>query len=74
MMLWFILRVLNTLGSFSANLLEGDNFCDFLFEFLLTKHFLKWVYYKSKEFASIGSKFFPFRAVKYVFDHVWTWF
>ena len=39
---------------------KGDNFCNFLFAFLHTKPFWKGVYSKRSEFASKGSKFFPF--------------
>ena len=40
---------------------KGDNFHDFLFAFLHIKSLLKGIYFKRKEFAPRGSKFFPFR-------------
>ena len=40
---------------------KGDNFCDFLFDFLHIEPFRKEVNSKRKEFAPMGSKFFPFR-------------
>ena len=39
----------------------GCNFYDFLLALLYTKHLLKRVFSKRKEFAPRGSKFFPFR-------------
>ena len=44
---------------FSAIFLHGDTFCDFLFASLHIKQLLKRVFSKRKEFAPIGSKFFP---------------
>ena len=41
-------------------LYKGDNFWVFLFAYLHIKHLLKGAYYKRKEFAPMGSKFFPF--------------
>ena len=48
---------LETLGRISAILNKGDNF----YFFCTTIPFWKGIYSKSKEFAPIGSKFFPFR-------------
>ena len=46
---------------FFCHFYKGDNFCDFLFTFLLTKSLLKKFDSKRKEFAPKGSKFFPCR-------------
>ena len=40
---------------------KGDNICDFLFAFLHTIPFWKWIYSNRKAFAPMGSKCFPFR-------------
>ena len=58
---WQGSRGLDTFSIFSAIFYTGDNFCNFLFEFHNTKYLWKGVYSKRKEFASKGSKFFPFR-------------
>ena len=41
-------------------ILKIDKLCDFLFRFLHTRHFLKRIYSKRKEFAPTGSKFLSF--------------
>ena len=51
----------DTLGRFSAIYYKGDNFRGFLFAFSAHQALSeKRVYTKKKEFASLGSKFFPF--------------
>ena len=45
---------------FSTIFFKGDYLCDFLFASKHTKALLKRVYFKRKEFAPKGSKFFPF--------------
>ena len=52
---------LDTYGRLYATVYKGDNFYVFRFLFRYTKHFLKRVYSKRKEFAPTGSKFFPVR-------------
>ena len=37
---------------------KGDNFYEFQFAFLYTSFLLKGVFFKRKEFAHLGSKFF----------------
>ena len=55
---------LNTLDRFSAISFKGNNSCDLLFAFLHFAPLKKWSgkgYSERKEFAPLGSKFFPFR-------------
>ena len=54
------LRGIGLTSSFSANFYIGENFCDFLFAFSINSSESE-VYSKRKEYAPIGSKFFPLR-------------
>ena len=55
------LRKLCAFGWIFAILYKGDNFWEYLFALLNTKPLLERVYFKKKEFAPTGSKFFHFR-------------
>ena len=51
--LWLVLkglRELGTLGTFSAILYKGDNFCEFLFVFMQTEPILKTGFSKRRNF------------------------
>ena len=61
---WYLfpfVRNLDTFGRLSTIFIR-DNFCDFISSFLYIKPFLKKVYFKSNDFASLQNKLFPFRA------------
>ena len=62
---WFLTKVLlsgmDTLGRFSVVFYKGDNTFTSCFPFWIPNPFSKGAYSKRKEFAPIGSKFFPFR-------------